>query len=288
LNRDAAYTPPNVYRYFDPRDRRLPKGGNVDYHYVAYKNQQLLRLLNADLSELMPRLREWFDVQAAYLDDLLSGVMPGEVCAADAQLAGYTAEHRWSGHGAALVWHGQDAEKMFRPDTSDLVKATPELHRESIQAILARIRAEAVYWYRWLSILCEGLADEPVRMETANMRPRIRTHTVLHARQTVQDAINEFALRLVTHPDRFMGHIKQPQEYHFTRLMAPVAGSMSDERVEGVRQRSQQLYGMPDPRQVPPPEAGPEAPTPPITRRPPPPPTASEADDDEDDQQEER
>src|SRR4051794_7679319 len=132
------------------------------------------------------------------------------------------------------------------------------------------MRQELVYWYRWLSVLCEGLAEQPVRIETANMRPRMRTRTVLHARQAVQDAVNEFTLRLVTHPAPYMAHIKQPHEYHHTKLIAQMAGTVSDETVESVRQRSQQLYVLPEERPQSLPEPVPEDPQqPPLTRRPP-------------------
>ena len=201
-------------RYFDSRDFHATgysSDKTVDYHYDAYSNQQLRRLQKKEVSEFVSHLRAWFDVQVSCLDELLSEVVPDIAREADEHLVEYAVTHRWAGNVSILLWHGQDFLPFWSEDLRQHFRRPPQKIREDIAAVPAYIREELVYWYRWLSILCAGLAEEPVRIETANMRLRMRTRTVLHGGQTVQDAVNEFVLRLVTHPAPFMAHIKQPQ-----------------------------------------------------------------------------
>lgn len=75
----------------------------------------------------------------------------------------------------------------------------------------------------------------------------------------------------MTHPAPFMAHIKQSQEYHHTKLVAQIAATVSDDTVDLVRRRSQQLYAQPMTSSQVLPESEPESPPElPITRRPPP------------------
>lgn len=271
----SGYSPSLIgYRYFDPRDPHVTgysSDKTVDYHYGAYNNQQLRRLQKKEVSEFVSHLRAWFDIQVSCLDELLNEAVPDIAREADEHLVEYAVTHRWAGNVSILLWHGQDFPPSWSEDLRQHFRRPPQKIREDIAAAPAYMREELVYWYRWLSILCAGLAEEPVRIETANMRLRMRTRTVLHGGQTVQDAVNEFVLRLVTHPAPFMAHIKQSQEYHHTKLVAQIAATVSDDTVDLVRRRSQQLYAQPMTSSQVLPEPEPESPPePPITRRPPP------------------
>jgi hypothetical protein len=280
------FLPTLSYRVFDPRDPRVRRNSygtaRVDYWYCCYKNQQFMRLLKKDVTEFMPLLRDWFETQVSCLNDLLSGVTPDRVQDADHWLVDYAFAHRWAGRDTWLEWHGQDPDPSVPQYLQKKTQNVTQEIKNGIQSTLTYMREELVYWYRWLSILSDGLAEEPVRIETSNLRPKIRTRIIQHPRQPVQDAINEFTLRLVTHSTRFMAHIKQPHEYHHTKLVAQRAGTVSDESVESVRQSSQQIYALlvqtPEPRSQ---SAGEEPPQPPITRRPPDPSNTHPPEDDE-------
>jgi hypothetical protein len=104
---------------------------------------------------------------------------------------------------------------------------------------------------------------------SGEQQPNIRTHHIVHPRQTEQDALNEFAGKLVHPPERHVAHIRMPHSYHRVKLVGPMASVAPPFQVDRVRKRSQEEYQTPDLRdEVEPPLIGEETEGRRISRRP--------------------
>jgi hypothetical protein len=95
---------------------------------------------------------------------------------------------------------------------------------------------------RWLLILCDGVSRKPIMVASGEQQPG--TRHIVHPRQTEQDALNEFAGKLV-HPKWYVAHVRTPQSYHRVKLAGPLASIAPPFQVDQVRKRSQEEYYAP-------------------------------------------
>ena len=98
---------------------------------------------------------------------------------------------------------------------------------------------------RWLVVLCEGVSRDPILVTSGEQQPKMLTRHILHPRQSEQDALNEFAGKLVHPPERHVAHVRMPLSYHKVKLEAPMP-FIDAAQVDRVRERSQEEYYRPD------------------------------------------
>jgi hypothetical protein len=124
---------------------------------------------------------------------------------------------------------------------------------------------------RWLLVLCDGVSRDPILVTSGEQEPRRRPHHIVHSRQNQQDALDEFAGKLVHPPERYVAHVRMPLTYHRVKLAVPLAMTDPAIQVDEVRRRSQEGYHTPGLRgdpEPPPRQQAPGAERRRITRRP--------------------
>jgi hypothetical protein len=135
-------------------------------------------------------------------------------------------------------------------------------------SVLAAVRGRV----RWIVTLCDGLSAGPIIVPSGQMRSRMTTRLVVHPHQAEQDALNEFAAKLVHPRKRYVAHVRMQSDYHETKLWPPVdRGAGEGVRVpnpiqpDDIRTRSRELYDTSAEQVTPPPSVRPQHP--PITRK---------------------
>jgi hypothetical protein len=236
-------------------------------HYVAYHNTQLDKLFAHKRGQFIAELEAWFAVHLDQLSEFLAGETPVAIADADERLVTYAMSEDWIASGT-WEWIPESVRRFA-------IEKKPDAIRRNIFRRLSYTREHFVYHHRWLSIICDGLAADPVVVQSANEQPKMRTHYVTHSRQTVQDALNEFAGELVDPGEDFVAHVRMKHAYHRVKLADAVEPFAADGQIDWVRRRSLQEYHRPDlcseeetpnqSRPSPPPARELE---PPITRRP--------------------
>jgi hypothetical protein len=158
-------------------------------------------------------VRPWFLVHISNERALLSGEYIDAFKQADARIL--TAHERVSSH-RTIFWHIHD-------------EISPDIVRERL---------------RWLWILWKGLTIKKnhVLVTSGEVEPKPDIRFITHPGQTYADAINEFANKLVNPPGKFVAQVKQPREYHETKLLPQLTGTADMHQVVLVRRRSQALY----------------------------------------------
>jgi hypothetical protein len=73
---------------------------------------------------------------------------------------------------------------------------TPEENEEHLRSQLKHFRSQIRFFVR----VCEAIAQNPIEQPTGEYQPRKQTRLISHPRQSEQDAINEFAAKLVHSP----------------------------------------------------------------------------------------
>jgi hypothetical protein len=229
-------------------------------HEVLHARGHLGRQIDQHFDE--DSLLKWLRTHVADLDELRSGRYIAAFCKAD--------------------------RRVIRGDN---VSVLEQLGLESKESILVghelmlgfddyRTRWEILdklrQRLRWIWILYEGLAKDPVLIPSGEQQVRMRPTHINHPAQTQQDALNEFAGKLVHPSEQHVAHVRMPQSYHEVRLGGPKAGIGPPGQVRQVRRRSQEEYHRPDrgnkpegpdyPHLPPQEDFGPEGPR--ITRRP--------------------
>jgi hypothetical protein len=109
----------------------------------------------------------------------------------------------------------------------------------------------------FLDLLCEALYKEPVLVPSGEQKPRTRTRHIVHSAQTYQDALNEFASKLVHPPRRHVASARLPHTYHPVKLQPAAPGTGSAPQLVAAQDRAA-LYECNDkhgqePSAVPPP-----------------------------------
>jgi hypothetical protein len=248
--------------------RKYARGYNPQYddHFVAYHNSQLDKLFEPKREQFLAEFEIWIAAHMDHLAEFLAGETPTGIRDGDARMVTYAIREDWSAPPHHWEW---TPEQWLRPDLEE-----PSAIRQSIVQRLCFIRDRLVYQHRWLSVMCEGLAADPIEVPTANQRPNMRTHIIHHGRQAEQDALNEFAAKLVHPAQRHVAHVRTPESYHRVRLAPPIPSTAPAGQVDWVRRRSQEIYHRPDLCGEPEASAKPELPSygpesePRITRRP--------------------
>ena len=84
-------------------------------------------------------------------------------------------------------------------------------------------------------VLCDGVSKDPILVPSVSSNPRSRPATSCTQRQTEQDALNEFAGKLVNPPERHVAHVRMPPAYHQVKLAPPSASVAPAGQVDQVR-----------------------------------------------------
>jgi hypothetical protein len=202
-----------------------PRATNPDVFFETVEAHQLH--VCADLYDPSRQfgedhLRNWFRVHVAYLDALRSGEYIDAFRDAD-----------W-----ALLYPTVPGRTMMRFPHELMLRFDDYRARwEIIDKLRQRLR--------WLWILYEGLAKDPVLIPSGEQQPRMRTRHIVHPAQPQQDALNEFAGQLVNPPEQYIAHVRMPRSYHRVKLAAPLRSIAPGHQVEEVRRRSQEEYHAP-------------------------------------------
>jgi hypothetical protein len=218
-------------------------------------------------------LRNWLLVHLQDRQALCDSVYTEAFKRADAALRVAAFADSW---WELFKWRGGLDESASGLNRHALLAATAGswgTHRTETTAAIELLRERL----RWLVVLCDGVSKDPILVTSGEQQPSIRTRHILHPRQTEQDALNEFAGKLVHPPERHVAHVRMPQAYHQVKLAAPSASTAPDSQVEQVRKRSQEEYhrrdlwpepGPPGEPELPRPEQAPGSERRRITRRP--------------------
>ena len=98
---------------------------------------------------------------------------------------------------------------------------------------------------RWLVVLCDGVSKDPILVPSGEQQPKIQTRHILHARQTEQDALNEFAGKSRESSRAARGARSDAPAYHQVKLAPPSASvapaGQVDQVGKGRRRRSADL-----------------------------------------------
>jgi hypothetical protein len=135
-------------------------------------------------------------------------------------------------------WRGRHEETASTFGRTPVTPIVFTRHRAETAAAIELLRERL----RWLLILCDGVARKPIKVASGEQQPR--TRHIVHPRQAEQDALNEFAGKLV-HPKRYVAHVRMPDSYHRVKLAAPMKKIAPPSQVDEVRKRSQEEYHVP-------------------------------------------
>jgi TraM recognition site of TraD and TraG len=196
-----------------------PRATDPDVFFEAVQDDKLYAggSLDYDLSKHFDEdsLRKWLRTHVAHLDGLRSGHYIDAFREADGKVL-----------GAKMILL-ESHESLLKYDS----------YRE-LWEILDKLRQRL----RWLWILYDGLAKDPVLIPSGEQQPRMRTRHIVHPAQTQQDALNEFAAKLVNPAEQHVAHVRMPRSYHSVKLVPPLRASAPESQVHQVRKRSQEEY----------------------------------------------
>jgi hypothetical protein len=195
-------------------------------------------------------LGPWLVTNLAHRDALRDGAYIDEFRTADGDLKFTAKLHGW----AKLTEWVARVNTMF--DALGPIVLTPLLYRFKEQYTQSTFYAEAQESIdilrervRLLLILCEGVERSPLRVLSGEQQPRKTTRHIMHSGQTHADALAELAGRLVYPPQRYVAHVRQPQQYHQVKLRPPLAGGEGagprvphPNQPDDIRTRSRALY----------------------------------------------
>ena len=196
-------------------------------------------------------LRPWIRTHLYHPEDLLGGRYTRDLKDADALFAREAFHRRWD---HSLNWNGatdKETGKLGRGPATVLTIGSGgvTLSDPSGDPAMLGMLAERRQQLRWIWILCDGLRRDPVMMRSVDHQPRITRRHIVHSGQTHADALNEFAGKLVHPPQRYVAHVRQPQEYHQVKLRRPLGGEAGDgvrspnpDQPDDIRARSRELY----------------------------------------------
>ena len=203
-----------------------------------------------DLAEVKARLRAWLEVHLKYKEDFLDGVTPHKI-------SGVAVRHPLNpdpiNHirmfppgepiNAADAFLGAD-NKLLRFALRHARCEEPELSKEMTDPESYRRQSIAIFRERLRCILvvCEGLIREPILEVSGQERDRYRQVVINHPEQNEQDALTEFAGKLVNPDEEWIAHVKLPIGSHKVKLLPPIAGTVNDQQATEIRTRSQQQY----------------------------------------------
>jgi len=243
--------------------------GTCDCHIYEYEqevrphNEEVERIFKTSVFEQLERIRTWLLPYLEDRDALRAGETTEGLKNADRTLL----EASWSCYWDGLwKWtsplHRTSAgvlERIFKfpfilppldpttglptrgPRRSDLL-CHPRWKRtdEALDILRQRLR--------WLVILADGLQRSPILVPSGEQQPHRTTRHIVHGGQTHADALNELAGKLVHPPQRYVAHVRQPQEYHQAKLRPPLGGEEDGTRrpnpdqPDDIRTRSRALY----------------------------------------------
>jgi hypothetical protein len=230
-----------------------------DVFFETIQDSNLFLLLLREFGQQVRRhfshdhLRDWLRAHVAHLDALRSGDFIDAFRQADRTLLQYPG------------FYGADNEPIFFGLSQESLLKFEDYRTR--WEMLGKLRQRL----RWLWILYEGLAKNPVRTPSGEQQPRMRTRHIVHPAQPQQDALNEFAAQLVNPPEQYVAHVRMPHSYHKVKLAPPMSATAPPFQVDQVRKRSQEEYhasGSFNEQEPAPPQQAPDSDPRRITRRP--------------------
>ena len=270
---------PQVSTRRDGRMSRPPPPIRKDPTQVAEENEAIGKLFEEEKQRwLATGLQPWLAVHLEHKDALRAGECVDAFKKADSRLIHLAITRGWDRltRWVSLV----DQSDPLHPVAiqSPLIKTSSWLrqhpHVETASWIDVSKAIDALRQrLQLLVILSEGLERFPVRVATGERDPRrVRRH-IMHPGQTHADALAELAGRLVHPPQRYVAHVRQPQQYYQVKLRPPLEGESFSAVVDLIRERSRRLYTRRERlAEDPAPIVDTNRLSPPVTRRPPEPP----------------
>ena len=216
-------------------------------------NDKVRQVYESCVSDQLERIRTWI---LSYLEDqdaLRAGEQITAFVEADVSLSSESDSSYWDG-----IWNW--ANPLQKSPTGELEPAerppffmlTPPEHWKVIhERAKARNEARDILRQRlrWLVILAKGLERSPLWVTNGQQQPRRTKRHIVHGGQTHADALAELAGRLVHPPQRYVAHVRQPQQYHQVKLRPPLEGEdgaggpgTNPTQPDDIRTRSRALY----------------------------------------------
>jgi hypothetical protein len=219
-------------------------GSLAPRYYTAKYGSHVRSWSPREASEAMARLGSWLNV---YLNNAHRPEMlrPRPCDEADKTLYEYArrqqeAEPSWT---ASTIVHGKRWTEVPVVNGYEKEQQLKYL-RQTVAVMGPRLCA--------LLILCEGLAADPILVESGQQEVRMRKTLVVHHKQPEHDAQLELARKLVNpseDPDEYLAHVRLAGgRYHEVELVKPVSGAMNFAQLEEVRSRSRSLYAVVSPQ----------------------------------------